>query len=308
MMWMQLKRIAQSGLKGFFRNAFVSFATMLVMTVTLFVIGALLFMSAALNTVLADIQDKVDINAYFLTSAGEEKILAIKSAIEQLPEVASVTYVSREEALARFRERHQNDQLTLQALEELEENPLGASLAIKAKEASQYEAVAKFLESNTAVGDGEAQIIEKINYYQNKEVIERLNNIITGAERAGVIFGILLIIASIMIAFNTIRLAIYTSKDEIEIMQLVGANYWFVRGPFIIEGALYGLVSGLLVMVVFYPLSIYLAPISEGFFGSFNTYNFYINNFGMLVQYVIGSGVVLGAVSSFFAVRRYLGI
>lgn len=307
-MWTNVKRIIRAGVIGFFRNAFVSFATMLVMTVTLFVIGVMLFLSAALNTTLDDIREKVDINAYFLTNASEEQILELKAALEQLPEVETVTYVTRDAALEQFKTRHESDQLTQQALDELGENPFGASFAIKAKETSQYESIAAFLEGETAIGQGDEQIIERVNYHQNKEVIDRLDKIIAGTERAGFIFGIFLVIASIMIAFNTIRLAIYTNRDEIEIMQLVGASYWFVRGPFIIEGALYGLVSGLVTLFVLYPLSVYLAPLSEGFFGSFNALTFYINNFGTLFNYIVGSGVALGAISSFLAVRRYLGV
>lgn len=314
-MWTNIKRIARSGVIGFFRNAFVSFATMLVMTVTLFVIGSLIFMNAALNASLDDIRSQVDVNAYFLTTAPEGSILELKSALEQLPEVDSVEYISRDKALEQFKERHQNDQLTLQALEELNDNPLGASLAIRAKNPSQYEAIAKFLENKTAVGDGAEQIIEKVNYHQNKAVIDRLSNLIDETQRSGLVQTIILIIASILIAFNTIRLAIYTNRDEIEIMQLVGASYWFVRGPFIIEGALYGLVSGLLVLCVFYPLAIFYpaaiypaGPITLLAIDSFDSVAFYINHFGMLFEYIVGSGIVLGAVSSFLAVRRYLGV
>jgi len=108
--------------------------------------------------------------------------------------------------------------------------------------------------------------------------------------------------------FNTIRLAIYTNRDEIEVMQLVGADNWFVRGPYVVEGALYGLVSGLVTLLVFYPLVIYIGPITENFFGTFNALTFYINNFGILFQYIVGSGVLLGSISSYLAVRRYLGV
>jgi len=303
-----IKRVVRAGVVGFFRNAFVSFATMLVMMITLFVIGSLLFMNAALTSTLEQIKEKVDINAYFLTTATEEQVLAVKDSVENLPEVASVEYVSRTEALALFKERHKDDQLTLQALEELDENPLGASLAIRAKDPSQYEVIAKFLEGHEAVKDGQSRVVEKVNYNQNKIVIERLTSLTSAIERAGLLFSIFLTIASIMIVFNTIRLAIYTNKDEIEVMQLVGADNWFVRGPYVIEGILYGLVAGLVTLFIFYPIAIYLGPVTESFFGSFNSLTFYINEFGMLFKYIVGSGILLGAISSFLAVRRYLGV
>jgi len=302
------KRVVRAGVVGFFRNAFVSMATMLVMMITLFVIGSLLFMNAALTATLEQIKEKVDINAYFLTTATAEQVLEVKVAVEQLPEVQSVEYISREEALAIFRERHKDDQLTLQALEELDENPLGASLAIRAKDPSQYDLVAKFLEGHEAVKAGESRIVEKVNYNQNKVAIDRLTGLTSAIEKAGLIFSIFLTIASIMIVFNTIRLAIYTNRDEIEVMQLVGADNWFVRGPYVVEGVLYGLVAGLITLFVFYPIAVYLGPITESFFGSFNSLTFYINEFGMLFKYIVGSGVLLGAISSFLAVRRYLGV
>ncbi len=302
------KRVIRAGVVGFFRNAFVSLATMLVMMITLFVIGSLLFMNAALTATLDQIKEKVDINAYFLTTATPEQVLEVKVAVEALPEVLSVEYISREEALNTFKERHKDDQLTLQALEELEENPLGASIAIRAKDPSQYEVVAKFLEGHKAVQEGESRIVEKVNYHQNKVVIDRLTNLTSAIERAGLIFSIFLTIASIMIVFNTIRLAIYTNRDEIEVMQLLGADNWFVRGPYVIEGVLYGLVAGLITLFVFYPIAIYLGPVTESFFGSFNSLTFYINSFGMLFKYIVGSGILLGAISSFLAVRRYLGV
>ncbi len=302
------KRIVRAGVIGFFRNAFVSLATILVMMITLFVIGSLLFMNAALTATLDQIKQKVDINAYFLTTATEQQVLDVKKEVEQLPEVASVEYISRETALKTFEERHRDDQLTLQALEELGENPLGASLAIRAKDPSQYEVIAKFLEEVSAVAEGDEQVIEKVNYYQNKVVIDRLTSLVSSIEKAGLIFSIFLAIASIMIVFNTIRLAIYTNRDEIEVMQLVGADNWFVRGPYIIEGALYGLTAGVITLFIFYPIAIYLGPATESFFGSFNSFAFYVNEFGMLFKYIVGSGIVLGAVSSFLAVRRYLGV
>jgi cell division transport system permease protein len=303
-----IKRVVRAGVVGFFRNAFVSLATVLVMMITLFVIGSLLFMNAALTSTLEQVNQKVDINAYFLTTATEQQVLEVKDAVSLLPEVASVEYISREQALETFRERHKNDQLTLQALDELGENPLGASLAIRAKDPSQYEVIAKFLEGNIAVSEGEESIIEKVNYSQNKVVIDRLAEFTKSVESAGLIFTIFLVLASVMIVFNTIRLAIYTNKDEIEVMQLVGADNWFVNGPYIIEGMLYGLAAGLLTLFIFYPISIYLGSVTETFFGAFNSFDFYISNFGMLFQYIVGSGIVLGGASSFLAVRRYLGV
>ena len=132
MLWTNIKRILRTGFVSFWRNGFVSLASVLVMTVTLFVIGSLVFNNALLDSSIGELKDKVDINVYFLTSADEESILSLKKTIEAFPEVARAEYVSREQALENFRKRHEDDTLTLQALDELGENPLGAVLNIKA--------------------------------------------------------------------------------------------------------------------------------------------------------------------------------
>ena len=138
----KLRRVLRSGFFGFWRNGYVSLASILVMFVTLSVIGTLIFVGAVLNITLTELRNKVDVNVYFLTTAPEPDILSLQTKIESLPEVARVEYVSRDQVLTNFRERHANDQITLQALDELGENPFGASLNIKAREPSQYEGIA----------------------------------------------------------------------------------------------------------------------------------------------------------------------
>jgi cell division transport system permease protein len=305
--WVDIKRISRYGFIGFFRNGFVSLAAVLIMTITLFVVVSLLMAGAALNTTLKQLTEKVDVNVYFTVDAPEEGILSIKSALEALPEVDSVEYVSSKEALERFRERHKSDQLTLQALDELEDNPLGASIAIRAKETSQYESIASFLETvpGSTAGTGDA-IIDKVNFFQNKTVIDRLTDIIETSKRLGIAVAIFLGLASLLIAFNTIRLAIYTSRDEIGVMKLVGAGHWYVRGPFVIAGVLYGVVSGVLVLAALYPLSLWMGPPSARFFGEFNTFSYYTESFALIFLVVMGFGIVLGALSSYLAVHRYL--
>lgn len=306
-LWRDFKRVSRYGLIGFFRNGFVSLAAILIMTITLFVGAALLIGGAALQATLVGLTQKVDVNVYFLTTAPEEKIIDLKKSIEALPETALVEYTSRDAAIQRFRERHKNDQLTLQALDELGENPLGASLAIRARETSQYETIAKFLDASPSTqGVGEERIIERVNFSQNKAAIDRLSNIIDTARTLGLAVAIFLSIASILIAFNTIRLAIYTSRDEIGVMKIVGADHWYVRGPFMIEGVLYGMTAGVLVLLVLYPLSLYLAESSLAFFGNFDTFTYFTSHFHLLFLATVGVGVLLGAISSFLAVHRYL--
>lgn len=301
------KRVVHSGFVGFLRNGFVSLASVFVMTITLLVVGSVLLLGQLLDASLTQIRDKVDINVYLVTSATEEEALALKSSLESLPDVEEVTYTSREEALAEFQARHQNDELTIQALEELGENPLGASLSIRAAETSQYESIDAFLKERQAEEDASDPLIDRVNYFQNKQAIDTLTRIIDAVERSSLIAMIVLVAASVMITFNTIRLAIYTSREEISVMRLVGAGNTFIRGPFMLQGILYGVVAGVLTLLILYPIVLWLAPMTESFF-LFNVFNYYVSNFGHLFLVIVGSGIFLGLVSSALAIARYLRV
>lgn len=305
-LWLTTKRVARYGLIGFIRNGFISLSAILIMTITLFVVAVLMISSAALKSVLADLTQKVDVTVYFTTSATDDQIQQLQQSVKALPEVASISYVSREQALAQFQERHKNDQLTIQALQGLGENPLGASLEIRAKETSQYESIAQYLDAQQASGAGAGSAIDKVNFSQNKTAIDRLTNIIQTSRSLGIAIALILGIASILIIFNTIRLAIYTSREEIGVMNLVGASPWYVRGPFMVTGVLYGVVSALAVLIVLYPLTAWLGPVSERFFGTFNVFSYYTGSFPLLFLVTFGAGIALGALSSYLAVSRYL--
>lgn len=298
-------RIVKAGFLNFKRSGLVSFASVLVVTITLAVITTLILLQAVLNFSLEHIKDKVDVTIYFTVGAPEEKILDLKKSIEELPEVAEVTYTTDDEALALFRERHSNDYPTIQALDEIGSNPLGGYLNVKAKEVSQYETIANFLKSDDALVIGSQNIIDKVNYFQNKSVIERLNSIITGAQRLGFIITLLLIVISIIVTFNTIRLTIFISKDEIGVMRLVGASKMRVRGPFLMEGAIYGLIASLLTIILFLPATSWVGKNMTNFLG-LNVYSYYVSNLFQIFFILLLSGVLLGMISSFLAIRRYL--
>jgi cell division transport system permease protein len=308
MLLTSLKRILRSGFVDFWRNNFVSIASVFVLTTTLFVIGSLVFLQAVLESTLVELQEKVDINVYFTTEATEPEVLAVQGQLEALPEVGVVEYVSRERALEEFRQRHADNQLTLQALDELESNPLGAALNIRAKQTSQYASIAQFLDDAQLSSIENTPLIDSINYAQNRVAIERLSAIISGAEKLG--FGVtaLLALLSVLITFNTIRLAIYTSRDEISLMRLVGASNSYIRGPFVIEGVLAGVSAGVIVLALFYPLMLWLGPISENFLGGFNLFNYYMNHFAQMALLMLGTGSILGGLSSFMAVKKYLKV
>ena len=304
-MMIHFKRIIRTGWNNFVRSGFTSIASILIMTITIFVMTSIIFVGAALSASLNDIKEKVDVTVYFIPGAEEVAIQKVEDSLSKLPEVKSVTYTSAVEALTNFKDKHGNDYLTLQALDELNSNPLGASLNVKANDPSQYESIANYFENDNALANGNLTIIDKVDYHQNKLVIDRLTSIIKGARSLGFIVSLFLIIISIIITFNTIRLIIYMSKDEISVMKLVGAGSRYVQGPFIISGILVGICASLLAILIFIPISIWLGNNMTDFIG-INLYQYYKSNFLQLFIIMLGSGVLLGGISSFFAISRYL--
>lgn len=304
-MWLNIKRVIKSGFLNFKRGGLVSFASVLVVTVTLAVITTLILLQAVLTFSLNQIKDKVDVTIYFTTGASEDKILTLKSSLEQLPEVREVTYTSAKVALDNFRKRHEGDYPTIAALDEIKENPLGAFLNVRAKEVSQYESIANFLKSDNALVIGTSNIIDKVNYYQNQQVIERLNSIIKGSERLGLIVTLLLIAISIVVTFNTIRLTIFISKEEIGIMRLVGASKMRVTGPFMVEGAIYGIIGAILTLILFLPATSWVGRNMTGFLG-LNVYEYYTSHIFYIFAIILISGILLGVVSSLLAITKYL--
>ena len=305
---MAIKRVLVSGGKNFIRGGAVSAATVIIMTVTLAIIGSLIFLSALLSFTLDAIKDKVDVSVYFVTTASESGILSVKSQLEKLPQVENVSYTSADEALTAFRARHATDQLTLQALDELGGNPLDASLEVRAKDPSEYDSIVSFLEASPALSAGGSSLIDRINYQQNKEVIDRLSLAMQATKEIGFAIVVLFALASILIAFATIRLAIYTAKDEIAVMRLVGASNSYIRGPFIVAGIINGIIATILVLFILWPATWYAGMKTSGWLGGFNVSNYYTDHFFLIFIILLVSGIVLGGAASLLAIRKYLTI
>jgi cell division transport system permease protein len=304
----KLKRVSRTGVFNFWRNGTVSLASVLIMMVTLIVIGFILFGSAILNTSLNELRAKVDVNVTFVPTAQESDILNIKKSLEGLKEVSLVTYISRTNVLEAFKVRHANDQSILAALDELNDNPLGAVLNIKAKDTSQYQSIADYLQGSNILGSNNQAIVDQVNFYQNKTAIDKLTQIIDAAHRLGLAIVIAFIILSLLVSFNTVRLTIYMSKDEIAVMRLVGASTTYIQGPFVVVGIIYGLIAGITTLIIFLPITYWLGNATQNFFIGLNIFSYYLLHFPQIFIIIVGSGVMLGSVSSFLAIRRYLRV
>lgn len=297
-----LKRIVRAGYLSFCRNGWLSTAAIMVMVMVLFVLGDLIFLGAIAGTVLNALESKIDISMYFVSSASEDNILAIKREIESLPEVKEISYVSKEHALEVFREKHKQNALIADALNEVGDNPLEASLNIKAHDPSNYGAVSEFLLKKNF------PVVDKINYFENQIVIDRLANILSAVRGGGALLALFLSFIAILVAFNTIRLAIYTMREEIGIMRLVGATSWFIRGPFLISGVLYGAIAAAITTLLFFPLSWLVSPKLSLLVSGFNLFQYFLSNFFEFFAIIFFAGIFLGVSSSLIAVRRYLQI
>lgn len=302
-MLFSLIHILRNGFIDFWRNKWVSQATVAVMTITLLTVVSFFMFSSAINSVIDNLKARMDISVYFKIDTNESDILRVKKNLESLEQVKNVKYVSRSDALSLFKRRHQNDPLILQSLEEIGSNPLTASLNIQAKEpAADFPFVSQFLNKNYHA------LIDKVNYQENKEVISRIGHFSSGVKKAALIITFVLILVVILVTFNTIRLTIYSVRDEIGIMRLVGASNNYIRGPFIVEGAIYGILATLLstsiAWIIFRILSIKMAPVLL----DFNLYQYFSGNIWSIIAIQVAIGIGLGTLGSYVAVRKYLKI
>ena len=294
-------RVVKSGLLNFWRNKWLSSAAIFMMSLALFGITSLILVNVLVNSLVTDLEDKIDVSVYFKLDTAENDILKVRSDLVGLAEVKSVEYISTDEALANFKERHKDNEVLMQSLGELDINPLEASLNIKAKETSQYESIAKFFNQSNY-----QDIIDKVNYLENKAVITRLSSITKAIRQIGFLILLILAILAILVTYNTIRLTIYSSRKEIKVMKLVGASNWFTRGPFVVEGVLYGVMASIISLFVMYPVLWYLSSKISAYLPGTDIFYFFQVNLIVLFFIQILIGVTLGVSSSLVAIRRYL--
>lgn len=301
-------RVFRLGWHEISRNIGVSLGTIFVMFIALSLIVGTFLAREMSENLITMLEEKVDVSVYFLKETSEEKILTLKERLENFPQVKKVEFISEEKALENFKERNKDNPLYMESLAEIGGNPLSASLNIRADTASSYAMLANFLEK----GDYQELIDKKpngeynINYRETQAVIERLFSISDSIRKGGLTVSVILIFIAFLVTFNTIRLGIYSKREEIETMKLIGATNWFVRGPFVVEGILIGLLAGIFSFALFYGVDSFVMPESLGVFGELGFLNFFEANILILLAMQIGGGVFLGMFSSFFATQLYL--
>lgn len=273
------------------------------MTLVLLLFLSLVGLNFLATTVVSSLEEKVDISVYFKAEAGDEEIAQVRQQLQDVPAVKFVQYVSRDQALADFKQRHAGDALIQESLAELDTNPLQASLNIKAKSSGQYAAITAFLEANKF-----RPLIDKINFYENEQVIARIEQISHGIGNWGFLATLIIAVIAMLVTFNTIRLTIYSQKQEIEIMRLVGGSNWYIRGPYMVEGALYGLLAGIIALALFYPIASFASPKVALLMPGVSLIGYFTGNFLKLALLTFGTGILLGVISSLIAIRKFLKV
>lgn len=305
MLLLSIHRSFVFALQSFWRNIWLSLVTVFIIFLAFLSVNTLVIIHAVSDNVIVAVKERIDISVYFKNNIKESAVVEVKNQLETLPEVKQVTYRSPQENLDLFTERHKNDANIQETLKELDGNPLGATLIIKAKQLTDYPTVLKAIDNPEY-----NELIEEKNYDDHELVISRINSITDNVRQAAIITSLVFVIIAVLIVFNTVRIAIFTHQNEIAIMKLVGASNWFVRAPFIIESMIYGVLGCLLAIAVIYPTLGFIQPKLASFFDgtAFDLIGYFNANFVEIFGGQLLAIVILNTISSVIAINKYLKV
>lgn len=302
-----ISRLFKWSLLNFWRNRLLSIAATLIMTLTLLTISIFVILNLIIGTTISMVQQKIDLVVYFTESTTEEEIISLQKQVEGLPEIASVDYIDKAEALEKWRQRPIKEELKEIATEK--DNPLPRSLELKVKDLENLGEVATYFET-----DEVKPLVRKTSLHENQATIQRLLNMTNFLRKIGLIFSGFFILVSILVIFNTIRLAIYSRRDEIEIMKLVGATDAAVRWPFVVEGMFYGFLGTVLSTLFLFLGFKFLSPMVNRYLGDVMTewggslLSYFVAHLWQVILLQLVVGFLIGAGCSFIAIRKHLRI
>jgi len=299
-----LYRIIKFSFQDIARNIWLTIVTITILLLALFSINMLATVRVISDNAVAAVKEKIDISLYLQPDTAEEEIIALKNQIASSDKVKNVVYVSRQDALSSFREKYKNNQAVLNALKELGRNPLSPSLTIIPN---------NFEESSLLITELKAldnHIIESRDFSDNTAILEKINSVTKRINEIGLFIISIFIITSLLVVYNAIRVAIYTHRQEIEIMRLVGASNFFIYMPFIFSAFIYALLSVLLIIAVFYPFLTLLQPYLEVFFMGYNVnlLSYFVDNFALIFGAQFLVVLLINMIASLFAVKKYAKI
>src|SRR5580700_9763368 len=239
-----LNRIFRTGAVNFIRNATLAAAAIAVMVVTLTTILFSVITSAAFNHTISQIASKINISVYLSDSITTEQRDNLMAHLRGLSEVKSVTYISKDEALAEYKAENASNQALLQAINETGGNPLPASIQIDPVDPASINQIKNVLNQPSTISLEDPTAGTSYSG-DRKAAINKIASATDVLRRVGVVLVVLFALISMLIIFNTIQMAIFNRRDEITIMRLLGATTWYIRGPFVVESSIYGVCAAL---------------------------------------------------------------
>lgn len=300
-------RIVQAGFISFIRNATLAVAAMAVMVVTLTIVLFSLIANATFTNTIAQITDKIDISVFLNDDVTTEQKDKLLRELRALPNVTSVTYLSKEQALQDYARQNAGNQSLISAAS-VSGNPIPATIRIKPLDLNRLQEIRAYL---TKPANQALQTEGSPSYSgDRKKAIDNITHATNILQRVGILAVVVFSIISALIIFNTIQMAIFNRRDEITIERLLGAGTWFIRGPFVVESILYGILSAiisiLLINAVFAAASSALQASSLGLLDIQYAQQYFNKNFWLLLLLQIVVGILIGAASSVIATQRYL--
>jgi cell division transport system permease protein len=294
-------RIIKFSLQDLTRNIWLSIVTVIILVLALFSINMLLVVKVIGDAAVGVIKEKIDISLYLKPESPEGDIAALKAQLENLSEVKSVKYISKDDALEIFKQNNSDNPEVLQALRELGKNPLTPTLIIQPKNSDQIENLTHELNRI------QNNIIDSKNFTDYKNIIGRINAVTDKVTKAGLLLSAIFIFITLLVIFNAIRVAIYTHNMEINIMRLVGAPNSFIYMPFLISGLFYALFGVIIIVLIFYPFLSLLQPYLEAFFVGYNIN--IVDYFNIHFVQIFGLEFLgisaINILASWWATRRY---
>lgn len=297
-------RVFKSGFRSLFRHAWLSAAATAIMVVTLVVVSFSIFSGVFLKRSVEAIKDKIDITIYIKDGANIEQIKELQNELLSNSDVKSVKYQSKEEVLAEFETSSDPSKRQLAASAKLSGAGFSATLLVKANNLDNTQDIEDLIRQQKFSEVVEKSSVDSGN--SRKENIEKLGKVSNAASRVGFIVSITFLIVALLIIFNTIRMAIFTRREEIEIMKLVGATKWFVRGPFIIEGALYGIIGASIAIAIIFPVLSVTKPFFNKALESDEIVRLVTDHAALVIAMEYAGGILIGAISSWLAISRHL--
>lgn len=300
------RRIVRTGIFNLVRNAWLSIAAMAVMLITLTIVLFSIIANATFANTIAGINDKIDISVYLKDEVTTDQRDQLIDQIKDLNNVKSVSYLSKDDALTKYKQDNADNTELLIAISQTD-NPLPASLQIKPKDVNKIEEIKTFLEQS----DVKALQSDETSYSgDRKEAVDKITGATNFLRRAGVIGVIVFSVISMLIIFNTIQMAIFNRRDELTIMRLLGASTWFIRGPFVVESVMYGILSAIISIAVLNGLFVVsastLQATSLGLLDIDYANRYFGDHFWAILTMQLAIGIFIGAASSIIATRRYL--